>query len=216
MGRKLTQDEFEEKVRQCVGDKYSVIGEYQGKTKPVLMHCNIHDVDFSVTAECFMRGAKDIRGACKKCHEEIITEKFKGNRTEVECAYCGKYFVKNHSSLLNSQSGLYFCCRKHKDLAQRIESGEQFDYLRPSHYGEEQSNQYRSLAFRNYPHECSICGYHDDDDVSLLDVHHIDSNRENNELENLIILCPNCHRKLTLKKYTLIDRNKIIKNNSLE
>lgn len=216
MGKKLTKEEFKERVFQCVGDKYSVKGEYQGKTKPVLMHCDVHDVDFTVTAECYMRGRKDVRGSCPECHEELMNEKFKDNRTDVECAYCGKSFVKSNSTLLNSQSGMYFCCREHKDLAQRLESGKQFDYLRPSHYGVEQSTQYRALAFRSYPHQCAICGYHDDDDISLLDVHHIDSDRENNDLDNLIILCPNCHRKLTLKKYILVDRNQIIKNDSLE
>ena len=214
MGRKLTKDEFEEKVRQCVGDKYSVVGEYQGKTKPVLMHCNIHNVDFSVTAECFMRGEKDIRGACKKCHEDIINSKFKNSRENVMCAYCGKIFTKSKSKLVLSKSGLYFCCREHKDMAQRIESGKQFDELRPDHYGD-YGVKYRIIAFRNYPHECAVCGYHDDDDISLLDVHHIDEDRDNNQLDNLIVLCPNCHRKVTSSKYVLLDRKYIVKKDEV-
>ena len=163
-----------------------------------------------------MRGSRDIRSSCPICSEENKNKRFEKNRVELICSYCGESFVRSKSHLENSKSGLYFCCREHKDLAQRLESGKQFDYLRPSHYGVEQSTQYRALAFRSYPHQCAICGYHDDDDISLLDVHHIDSDRENNDLDNLIILCPNCHRKLTLKKYILVDRNQIIKNDSLE
>ena len=178
------------------------------------MHCNIHDIDFSVTAECFMRGKNDIRCSCKKCHDDATNERFKENREEIECAYCGKRLIKSKSKLLCSKTGLYFCCREHKDLAQRIESGERFNELRPLHYGEVYSN-YRLLAFRNYPHECAVCGYHDDDDMSLLEVHHIDENRENNDLKNLIVLCPNCHKKLTSQKYELIDRKEIIKKKNI-
>ena len=65
----------------------------------------------------------------------------------------------------------------------------------------------KALAY--YPNKCSVCNYNED--VSILEVHHIDENRKNNKLENLIILCPNCHKKLTIHKYKLIDRNCIIK-----
>jgi len=38
---------------------------------------------------------------------------------------------------------------------------------------------------------CVLCGYN----ISV-DVHHIDENKENNDLDNLITLCPNCHREI--------------------
>lgn len=208
--KKLTQEEFKERVFKCVGDKYSVKGEYQGRSKPILMHCNIHDIDFSVTAECFMRGPSDVRGSCEKCSQEKINEIFKDLREDVECAYCGQSITRSKSKLQNSKSGLYFCCREHKDLAQQIGSGEQFDDMRPPHFGDVRRG-YRTIAFKHYPHECAVCGYHDYDDISLLDVHHIDSNRDNNDIDNLIILCPNCHRKLTFNQYILIDRKQIVK-----
>lgn len=208
MPKKLTQEEFENRVYECVGDKYSVIGEYQGKAKPVLFHCNIHNHDFYTSAECFMRGPKDIRSSCPICAEEAKKERLKEHQTEVECAYCGKKFMKSNSSLLNSRSGLYFCCREHKDLASQIISGDKFEAIRPNHYGETVLN-YRLNAFRNYKHECAVCGYNEDE--ILLEVHHIDSDREHNELSNLIILCPNCHKKLTTRKYQLIDRKEIVK-----
>jgi hypothetical protein len=36
-----------------------------------------------------------------------------------------------------------------------------------------------------------ICGY--DEFVEGLDVHHIDENRKNNKLNNLIVVCGICH-----------------------
>jgi 5-methylcytosine-specific restriction endonuclease McrA len=65
----------------------------------------------------------------------------------------------------------------------------------------ENSSAYRRNAFLAYPHECAICGYNEDE--RILEVHHIDENRNHNEIKNLIILCPNCHKKLSLHLYTL-------------
>jgi len=36
---------------------------------------------------------------------------------------------------------------------------------------------------------CSICG-----STENLELHHIDNNRENNDLSNIQLLCRNCHR----------------------
>ena len=203
MGKRLTQEEFEKRVYDCVGDKFTVISEYKGRNQKVDLHCNIHNIDFSVTAECFMRGKDNIRGNCPKCSEE----KNNINRIKVECAYCGKEFYIPKSRLNKSKSGLYFCCREHKDLAQRIDSGNRFNSMRPAHYGT--SSEYRTLAFRSYPHECKVCGWNEDE--RILEVHHIDGNRKNNNIDNLCILCPTCHRKITLNYYTLIE-DKLIEN----
>ena len=38
---------------------------------------------------------------------------------------------------------------------------------------------------------CQQCNWE-----GICDVHHIDGNRQNNTVENLQILCPNCHRAI--------------------
>ncbi len=44
------------------------------------------------------------------------------------------------------------------------------------------------------PNKCEICGISEWNGVKLpLELHHIDGNHFNNELNNLQILCPNCH-----------------------
>ncbi|MDP3981680.1 MAG: HNH endonuclease [Chlamydiota bacterium] len=50
---------------------------------------------------------------------------------------------------------------------------------------------YRKLAFEAYDPLCAHCGF---GIPSVLEVAHIDGNRNNNEKNNLVILCPNCHK----------------------
>lgn len=61
---------------------------------------------------------------------------------------------------------------------------------------------YRKIALRTYPNKCCVCGYNED--VRILEAHHIDGNRKNTDIENLCLLCPTCHRKITLGYYKLL------------
>ncbi len=56
---------------------------------------------------------------------------------------------------------------------------------------------YRIKALNHYGAKCNVCGY---SVVSVLEVHHIDSNRSNNELSNLEVLCPTHHKEKTLNE----------------
>lgn len=57
------------------------------------------------------------------------------------------------------------------------------------------SNRARTVAvwLRKHGHitECEACGY--DTRPEILTIHHRDRDRGNNKIENLAILCPNCH-----------------------
>ena len=50
-------------------------------------------------------------------------------------------------------------------------------------------NGYRQKCLREKGHECDVCGATGD-----LEVHHIDGDRSNNSLENLVPLCEEHHR----------------------
>lgn len=50
---------------------------------------------------------------------------------------------------------------------------------------------YRKLAFEHYDPICAHCGF---GIAEVLEVAHIDCNRANNDIGNLVILCPNCHK----------------------
>lgn len=114
------------------------------------------------------------------------------DRIEVLCAMCGNKTIKCNSQLEKSKSGLYFCSRKCKDKAQRLDS--KISKIWPNHYGNGDGiHQYREDAFKKLPNKCNVCGYARHPEV--LDVHHKDMDRKNNDISNLEILCPTCHRE---------------------
>lgn len=123
---------------------------------------------------------------CRSHSSSYNTSRRKSTKRDAYCAYCGKTFKKNISKL-KSKSKLYFCCREHKDLAQRIGGIKE---IQPLHYGKG-SVKYRTLAFRKFEHKCNRCEYNKI--THILCVHHKDRDRTNNDLDNLEILCPNCH-----------------------
>jgi 5-methylcytosine-specific restriction endonuclease McrA len=100
-----------------------------------------------------------------------------------------------------SKSGLYFCCRDHKDKSQKIGGIKE---IIPEHYGTSlaiklpgiypQRLEHRKIAFNTQQHKCNKCGY--DTYPQVLEVHHIDGNASNNDPHNLEILCPTHHNEI--------------------
>lgn len=131
------------------------------------------------------------RGNAKYCSLSCSSKrKRKEQIPNLVCSYCNESFYRPESKKNNSQSGLYFCCREHKDLAQRLENG--LLEIQPSHYGTGVGlHNYRQKAFDAKGEKCEKCGYCEH--VEILEVHHIDRDRNNNDLSNLEVLCPNCH-----------------------
>lgn len=115
-------------------------------------------------------------------------------RIKVKCHTCKKDIEKTASKLKNSRSGLSFCNRKCKELAQSIDGG--VKEIQPHHYDDGHS-VYRRRAFKKYGKFCAKCGYHEYE--QMLDVDHIDSDRTNNKIENLQVLCVWCHALKTRK-----------------
>ncbi len=134
------------------------------------------------------------RGQGKYCSQSCASKYAAfGRRQQVQpnsiCALptCGAPFYRAPSKKMKSKSGLLFCSKSHKDIAQEIGGLKQ---IHPSHY-KDGGGRYRGIAFRAHPHECNRCKY--SKIVEVLVVHHKDRDRTNNSRDNLEILCPTCH-----------------------
>lgn len=130
----------------------------------------------------------------KKRNKKIYCSKECSNnghkkQTKCTCASCGKDILKTPYRIKQSKSGNVFCNQSC--------SATYNNSLRKK----ESINTYRRIAFQNYKHECACCGWNIDE--RILEVHHIDEDRKNNKLKNLIILCPICHKYLTLHLKTI-------------
>jgi len=108
--------------------------------------------------------------------------KLRNKHITVTCAQCSTPFSIRARRLKLSKSGLVFCSRLCKERA--------------SSYGGHLERgtgkySYRERALSEYGSSCNSCGY--DTDARMLDVDHVDSDRGNNKISNLRVLCVWCH-----------------------
>lgn len=181
MPKRMTQEEFENRVKEYTNDTVKVIGQYINKRTKVLVECKVCGYQWTLSPSTLMPSSTSLHtfNGCVECLYETK-----------ECAYCHQPIKRLKSDLKENKSGLVYCSRecgnRHKN--------EQYKLI-------DNCSDYRRTAFENYEHKCAVCGYQEDERV--LEVHHIDEDRKNNFCNNLIILCPICHKKLTLHLYTL-------------
>ncbi len=104
----------------------------------------------------------------------------------VQCATCAADTYKRPKDLIRSKSKKYFCSKS----CQTQWRNQMYVGRRHSNYSTGKAS-YRSVLRRSgVTQECRRCKIRD---VRILAVHHIDRNRNNNSVENLMYLCHNCH-----------------------
>lgn len=103
----------------------------------------------------------------------------------IKCTQCQKNFYAIPKQMRGSKSGIHFCSR--------------LCYLKyKAHYLDREGhpmwktgeNSYLLLMRRKKEQFCRRCGIKN---KRVLVVHHVDRNRKNNVLSNLVWLCRNCH-----------------------
>lgn len=183
---KLSQKEVEQRIVSTFKQKIEVTTLYINKRSDIGLKCLECGHEWYTTAQNVMyltNGQQ--QHTCPNCAKAQV---------EVECAHCGKKVIKRQSEINKNQSGLFYCS---------VECGNiHKNQLRKQNGEWDNSLNYRLRAFEHFEHRCAVCGWNED--VRILEVHHIDENRQHNELSNLCILCPICHRKITLGYYTLL------------
>ena len=99
-------------------------------------------------------------------------------RKEKPCLVCGQLILAGANKKTCSRA----CANKHR-------AGVKYKINRPR----DKVKTYRALKSRLSQargRTCEKCGH---DRYEILEVHHKDRNRENNNLDNLELICPNCH-----------------------
>lgn len=192
MGKKLTKEDVQLRLNQYFEQDVILVSDYINNKTSITLHCNECGYEWQVKPTAVLYD--DYKHYCPNC-------KAQNTGKIVTCAYCGKRIRRVNSDIKKNQSGYFYCSKScgnaHKNII-RAKNGEWDD-----------SNNYRLKAFNSFEHRCMICGW--DEDERILEVHHLDSNRENNDISNLSILCPTCHRKITLGYYKIDNNFKMIR-----
>jgi len=94
---------------------------------------------------------------------------------EKKCPVCFKPFT----TLLGNKREKTVC--SHSCSNTHFRSGEQNGNYNPE--------SYRNICFKHHEKKCCICDFD-----NIVEVHHMDCNKENNDPINLIPLCPNHHQ----------------------
>ena len=152
---------------------------------------------------CYYRGIKgkpkkkkpDIVNTCQNCNIEFVSRKThrtrakycsrkcaqKGYQTGINklCLNCGTEFYSPNWKQNTKNHGKY-CSLKCKHL-----------FLYKTSLDSQCPGSYRKNAWRIFEKKCYDCGYSLHPEILL--IHHIDGNRKNGKLENLIPVCQNCH-----------------------
>lgn len=118
----------------------------------------------------------------RKCqHESQKNGKF------VFCFICKKETYKTQKALKKSKSKKYFCGKSCQTVWRNT-----IVYVGRNHSNWKGGEfSYKNSLIRNkIPKICKLCRI---EDSRVLAIHHIDRNRKNNKLKNLVWLCYNCH-----------------------
>lgn len=148
--------------------------------------------------------------ACRKCSKQFYAKPYfiacgfakycsrkcqysaRKNGKIVSCKICKKKTYRPQKQLKASKSGLFFCSK----VCQTIWRNHEFSGSRHANWKGGRHVEYRDILTKHrIKQQCRNCGI---TDKRLLCAHHLDRNRRNNTLSNLVWLCYNCHRLVHL------------------
>lgn len=125
-------------------------------------------------------------GNAKYCSSTCQYRGRKNGKT-IQCYLCKKKSYKPAGQLLKSKSGKFFCGKS----CQTRWRNQEFSGTRHGNWKGGQHIEYRIILLKQKVRQiCALCSCRD---KRVLCVHHIDQNRKNNRVDNLVWLCYNCH-----------------------
>ena len=139
------------------------------------------------------------RGATKSCGcSQNPSGKIR--KKEKYCLNCGKELHKGQYKYCSS-----LCQQEYqrKEYIKKVNNGEESG-LKKSGNATKISDSIRTYLFKKYNNKCQKCGWGEINPTTgkcPLEIHHKDGDRTHNDLNNLELLCPNCHSLTPNYKY---------------
>ena len=99
------------------------------------------------------------------------------------CPFCSKEVVKRNNKYCNATCQISYM---KKIVSEKIESGDNTFY----------EKTYKNYLISKFGNKCMECGWDKVDPITnkvRIQLVHIDGDSTNNSIDNLKLLCPNCH-----------------------
>jgi hypothetical protein len=122
-----------------------------------------------------LRKIKEKLKNCDCSHFDKYKRTKKYKRIEKECPVCHKKFMAKEGHKREKQTCSYACSNVF--------------FRSDKNNGNWKQDAYRSTCFLYHKKRCVCC-----DEKKIVEVHHLDGNRKNNDPSNLIPLCPTHHQ----------------------
>lgn len=144
------------------------------------VNCRICDEEFYAKPSWIKRGHGIY---CSR----VCQHKGMKNGKLVNCFICNKEVYKPQKALKHSKSKKFFCGKSCQTVWRNT-----MVFVGSNHFNWKGGEfSYKSNLIKGkLPKICKICHTKD---LRVLAVHHVDHNRKNNRIKNLITLCHNCH-----------------------
>lgn len=133
----------------------------------------------------YTKPSYQIKGGGKYCSRNCSHESMKTGHF-LNCFTCGKQIWRTQKNFRKSKSGKFFCQKS----CQTKWRNQQYVGKNHSSWKNGESTYRTVLLKSKIKAACRVCSTTDD---RILAVHHLDKDRKNYKLENLIWLCHNCH-----------------------
>lgn len=125
-------------------------------------------------------------GFGKYCSRKCSHESNKKGKI-VQCFICKSDVYKSRKALIGSKSKKYFCSKSCQTTWRNS-----MVFIGKNHANwKNGKSTYRNVLIKSKEKKaCNLCSKND---IRLLAVHHVDKNNLNNDIDNLVWLCHNCH-----------------------
>lgn len=157
--------------------------------------------------------------ACSTCSETFdnhsllanhIRWKHKRAQQESKCRFCSETFNNANLSPHENRCNVWhlcdhcgtktrnerFCSKTCSAITNNRDKKTGYAVYRKNNGIINKEADYRRICFEHFSKKCALCEWN-----VVVDVHHVDRDRKNNEPQNLIPLCQNHHKLTQLKRF---------------
>lgn len=128
-----------------------------------------------------------------KNYIKIIKSGKRGHKVIKECDWCKKIIEIPLYRLIDYRNN--FCCKNCKDSHHSLDYRQNKVKNWKNGIGSGTISN-KSLSVKKIIDKCESCGITKKELGKRMYIHHIDKNRLNSDVSNLIVLCPRCHAKI--------------------